>query len=80
MSIEDKIFAEALSAQRLHRTKQMYNKAKLPHRCSMCGEDNDKLEIGYALDIEFVSDLSDPYIFICEDCYKELENDTTENN
>lgn len=72
MSIEDEMFVNAVTAQNIHRTQSMYNKAKLPHKCSMCGEDNDKLEIGYALDIEFVSDLSDPYIFICDDCFKEL--------
>lgn len=80
MSIEDKIFTDALSAQGLHRTKQMYNKARLPHKCTMCRDENDELEVGYALDIEFVNDFNTPYIYICKDCYESLKDDTKENN
>mgnify|MGYP003296611752 CR=1 FL=1 len=69
-SIEDLIFASALEAQKLHRDKDMYEPSKYPHRCSMCGD----YPSSYKLKTEYVESLSyeTPYMFICEDCFKDL--------
>lgn len=74
-NIEDRIFDTSLKASRIKRTKDMYNKAKLPHPCSMCLDTNESNELGYALDIEFVSDFNTPYLYICKDCYNELKEE-----
>lgn len=70
-SIEDLIFLDAITAQGLFRTKNMYEPSTYPHRCQMC----DEYPSGYKLKSEFVETLGSqtPYIFICEDCLKELE-------
>lgn len=71
MSIEDDIFTDALTASGLKRTKGMYEPSSYPHHCNMCVD--GKAE--YKLKPEYVESLSleTPYIFICEECYKELE-------
>lgn len=71
MSKEDEIFMSALEAQGLKRTKDMYEKASLPHICSMCLEDNGTT-LGYRLKIDLVEDYNSPYLYICNECYKEL--------
>lgn len=71
MSIEDDIFMDALKAQGIKRTKNMYEKARYLHNCSMCLDDSKK-EVQYKLKFEYVSSIETPYIFICEDCYNEL--------
>ena len=70
-SIEDEIFADAVSASGLKRTQSMYEPSKYPHHCSMCGEMHSE----YKLKLPYVENLGTetPYIFICEDCFKELE-------
>lgn len=70
-SIEDLIFASALEAQGLHRTQEMYEPSNYPHKCSMCGE----YPSGYKLKPQYVEVAGEetPYIFVCEDCLKELE-------
>ena len=70
MSIEDEIFASALEAQGLHRDKDMYEPSTYPHRCTMCGD----YPSSYKLKPQYVENLGDetPYIFICEDCLKDL--------
>lgn len=78
--IEDRIFDTSLKASRIKRTKNMYNKARLPHTCSMCLDKNKGNELGYALDIEFIDDFNTPYIYICSDCYESLLDDTKKNN
>lgn len=77
--LEDKIFLKALEAKGIKRTKKMYERAEHPHRCSMCQCEEDitinDLRKGYRLTIPYVSDFNEPYIFICDDCYKELPDD-----
>lgn len=81
MSIEDEIFADALSALRINLNKKMYTEAQYPHRCSLCTEDTNV--IGYKLKVEerFINDYcseivspieASPYLFICKECYEEL--------
>ena len=71
MSIEDEIFASALEAQGIKRTQDMYEPSKYPHRCQICGDypSHYKLKTPY---VESIG-LETPYIFICEECFKELE-------
>lgn len=71
MSIEDEMFASALEAQGLHRTQDMYEPSEYTHHCSMCGEPHSE----YKLKVPYVENLGleTPYIFICSECYKELE-------
>lgn len=71
MSIEDEIFASALEAQGIKRTQDMYEPSTYPHRCTMC----DSYPSQYKLKIPYVEILGTetPYIFICQDCFKELE-------
>lgn len=71
MSIEDEIFNSALEASKIKRTKNMYEKARYLHNCSMCLDDSKK-EVQYKLKFEYVDSMDTPYIFICEDCYNEL--------
>lgn len=70
-SIEDLIFASALEAQGIKRKQEMYEPSKYPHRCQMCGD----YPSHYRLKPQYVEDLGleTPYIFVCEDCFKELE-------
>lgn len=70
-SIEDLIFASALEASKLVRRQNMYEPSDYPHRCQMC----DDYPSGYKLKEEYVVKLGTqtPYIFICEDCLKGLE-------
>ena len=74
--IEDKIFASALGAKGIKRTKDMYTKGLYPHTCRMCGE-NSRDTQSYILKSEYVTDFNTPYLFICEECYEELGD---ENN
>lgn len=71
MSIEDDMFASALEAQGIKRTQDMYEASTYPHRCTMCGEypSSYKLKVPYVEEIG----LETPYIFICQECFKELE-------
>ena len=71
MTIEDEIFDSALEASKIRRTKNMYEKARYLHNCSMCLDDSKK-EVQYKLKFEYVNSIKTPYIFICEDCYNEL--------
>lgn len=81
MSIEDEIFADALTASKINLNKKMYTKAQYPHKCSLCTEGNN--ETGYKLKVEerFINDcyseitspaVYNPYLFICKECYEEL--------
>lgn len=69
--IEDKIFTSALEASGLKRTQEMYEPSTYAHRCSMCGETHSE----YKLKVPYVENLGleTPYIFICSECFKELE-------
>lgn len=69
-SIEE--FKEELKKLGIKRTKGMYKKARYPHICSMCLDKENSL--GYKLKLDYVDGIDTPYIFICEDCYKELED------
>lgn len=71
MSIEDTMFMEALDVMNIVRRKSSYEKAEHPHHCDFCRDD----DAVYRLKSEFVT-LGDetPYLFICEDCYKGLED------
>lgn len=71
--IEDEIFASALEASNLKRTKDMYTKAKLLHKCGMCQGEDKKL--GYRLKLKYVDGFDTPYKFICKDCYNELKEE-----
>ena len=72
MSIEDDMFASALEASKLVRKQSMYEPSDYPHRCTMCGD----YPSSYKLKPEYVKTLGleTPYIFICEDCLKDLED------
>ena len=72
--IEDKIFASSLEAKGIKRTKDMYTKSLYPHICGMCGENSRDIQ-SYILKLEYVTDFNTPYLFICEDCYEELDNE-----
>lgn len=69
--IEDLMFADALAASGLKRTQEMYEPSTYAHRCSMCGETHSE----YKLKAPYVESigLDTPYIFICSECFKELE-------
>ena len=69
--IEDEIFASALEASNIKRTKGMYHKAKLLHHCSMCDNVSEP-SVGYALNLDEVSGFDTPYLYICPECYEEL--------
>lgn len=74
--IEDKIFADALEAEHLKRTKSMYIRdCKHPHQCRFCLEQIDEPKDIYRLKPEFVTDEISPYLFICSDCYNELKEE-----
>lgn len=70
-SIEDLMFTDALTASGLKRTQDMYEPSEYTHHCSMCGETHSE----YRLKVPYVESLGlqTPYIFICEECFKELE-------
>lgn len=71
--IEDEIFASALEASNIKRTKDMYTKAKLLHKCGMClGKDK---KLGYRLKVKYVDGFDTPYHYICKDCYNELKEE-----
>lgn len=72
--IEDEIFAKALDVMGIKRTKDMYEKAKYPHICSMCAGDSN--EVGYKLKSKYVHDSGIPYLFICQECWESLPSDT----
>lgn len=78
--IEDKIFLKALEAQGIKRTKEMYEEAEYPHLCDMCQENSPLGGMTYRLKTKCIRDFLEPYIFICEDCYRELPSDTTESD
>lgn len=68
--IEDEIF-DSMSKMK----KSYYKVATHPHQCSMCGEEAGPRKVCYMLKNEYVDELDPlaiPYLFICEDCYKEL--------
>ena len=74
--IEDKIFADALKAKKLKRTKSMYERdCRYPHKCTMCLEQIEEPKDIYKLKSEFVTDDDTPYLFVCSDCFDELPND-----
>ena len=71
MSIEDTMLAQAFEAVKIIRRKSNYEKAEHLHKCELCTEENAT----YKLKPEFVTlGANTPYLFICEDCYKELED------
>ena len=71
MSIEDTMLAQAFEAVKIIRRKSNYEKAEHLHKCEFCTEENAV----YKLKPEFVTlGAGTPYLFICEDCYKELED------
>ena len=68
--IEDEIF-DSMSKMK----KSYYKVATHPHQCSMCGEEANPEKVRYMLKNEYVDELDPltiPYLFICEECYKEL--------
>lgn len=73
MERQDEMFTSALEAQGLKRTKSMYERASLPHMCRACLESSK--DLGYKLRLEFVTDFNTPYLYICDECYKELADD-----
>lgn len=74
--IEDKIFADALEAKGMKRTKSMYIRdCKHPHQCRFCLERIDEPRDIYRLKPEFVLGGETPFSFICSDCFDELPND-----
>lgn len=74
--IENKIFADALEAKHLKRTKSMYIRdCKHPHQCRFCLEQIDEPKDIYRLKSEFVTDEITPYLFVCSDCFDELPDD-----
>ena len=71
MNIEDEMFMEALEVANIVRRKSSYMKSEHIHKCELCTGDNAT----YKLKPEFVTlGANTPYLFICEDCYKELED------
>lgn len=71
MSIEDTMFIQALEVAKITRRKSSYEKANRVHKCEFCTDENAT----YRLKPEFVTLGNEtPYLFICEDCYKELED------
>lgn len=73
MKKQDEMFTSALEAQGLKRTKSMYERASLPHMCGAC-LDTPK-ELGYRLRLDFVTDFNTPYLYICDECYEELQDE-----
>lgn len=82
MSIEDDIFLDALASLKIKLTKDMYIRANYPHTCSLCTECSSN-KLGYKLRPKFryidnsYSEIvspqqSNPYLFICKECYDEL--------
>lgn len=69
--LEDKMFTSALEASGIKRTQSMYEPVQYPHHCHMCGEMHSE----YKLKTPYIESLGmeTPYIFICEECFKELE-------
>ena len=51
----------------------MYERASLTHMCGACLE--SPKELGYRLRLDFVTDFNTPYLYICDDCYEELQDD-----
>lgn len=78
--IEDTLFAKALEAKGIKRTKDMYEKATYPHICSMCQDENSFNQVGYKLKTKCIRDFEEPYLFICEECWSSLPSDTKESN
>lgn len=72
---EDKIFAAVLEAMGIKRTKAMYERSQFPHLCTMCCEEDAGDYYGYRLKPEFVDSIDTPYVFICDECYEELEDE-----
>ena len=71
MNIEDEMFMQALEVANIIRRKSSYTKSEHLHKCELCTEENAT----YKLKPEFVTlGAGTPYLFICEDCYKELED------
>ena len=71
MSIEDNMFMDVLDILNITRRKSNYEKAEHLHYCDFCRDD----DATYRLKSEFATlGASTPYLFICEDCYKELED------
>ena len=71
MTIEDTMFMQALEVAKITRRKSSYEKADRVHKCEFCTEGNAT----YRLKPELVTLGNEtPYLFICEDCYKELED------
>lgn len=70
---EDEMFEKVLEVMKIKRTKAMYHRATLPHKCTLCLEDNQ--EVGYALNREYVETLNTPYLYICKECYEELKDE-----
>ena len=71
MNIEDEMFMEALEVANIVRRKSSYTKSERLYKCELCTEKNAT----YKLKPEFVTlGANTPYLFICEDCYKELED------
>ena len=73
MKKQDEMFSSALEAQGLKRTKSMYERASLIHTCGACLENS--WELGYRLRLDFVTDFNTPYLYICNDCYEELQDE-----
>ena len=73
MERQDEMFSGALEAQGLKRTKSMYEKASLTHMCGACLESSK--ELGYRLRLDFVTDFNTPYLYICNECYEELQDE-----
>lgn len=70
--LEDEMFAKALEIKGIKRTKDMYEKARHPHICSMCQDENTFNQMGYRLKVNCLRDYEQPYLFICEECYESL--------
>lgn len=73
MERQDEMFTGALEAQGLKRTKSMYERASLTHMCGACLE--RPKELGYRLRLDFVTDFNTPYLYICNECYEELQDE-----
>ena len=73
MKKQDEMFSGALEAQGLKRTKSMYEKASLTHMCGACLE--SPKELVYRLLLDFVTDFNTPYLYICNECYEELQDE-----
>ena len=73
MKKQDEMFTGALEAQGLKLTKSMYERASLTHMCRACLE--SPKELGYRLRLDFVTDFNTPYLYICNECYEELQDE-----